>query len=374
MAYQELSHDFLSGFPDYDHHEKIVHITDEKTGLNAFIGIHNTNIGPSLGGCRMVAYKTEADAIRDVLRLSRGMTYKNAMAGLHLGGGKSVIIGNPYKDKTEEMMKAMGRAVESLGGMYITAEDSGTGEKDMHAMSTETSYVVGLPGGKGDLGGDPSPFTAWGVYNGLKAAVSKRYGSDKLSGLKVAVQGLGAVGYGLCRLLANDGVTLIATDIRPEVLEKAKDEFHSITIVGAEEIFKVQANVLAPCALGAVLDDVTAPQLRVDIIAGAANNQCAEPRHHEMLAKRGILYTPDYVLNAGGVISAAYEYFLRSGRNPFAHDLTRKNVMAHIEKIGPMLMKVFNIAESKGITPAQAADAMAESLFMGASGTKTGCC
>lgn len=374
MEYKELSHGFLADFQDYDHHEKIVHVTDEKTGLNAFIGVHNTNIGPSLGGCRMVPYKTEADAIRDVLRLSRGMTYKNAMAGLHLGGGKSVIIGDPYKDKTEDMMKSLGRAVEALGGIYITAEDSGTGEKDMYAISTQTSYVVGLPGGKGDLGGDPSPFTAYGVYNGLKAAVAKRYGSDKISGLTVAVQGLGAVGYGLCQLLAKDGVTLVATDIRPEVLEKAKSEFTGITIVGADEIFQMQANVLAPCALGAVLNDTTVPQLRVDVIAGAANNQCAEPKHHVQLGQRGILYTPDYVLNAGGVISAAYEYFLRSGRNPFAHDLTRKNVMAHVERIGPTLMKVFNIADSKGITPAQAADAMAESLFMGVNGTKTGCC
>ena len=370
MECKDLSRSELSEFIDFDNHERVVHVTDEKTGLNAFIGVHNHNLGPALGGCRMVSYKSERDAIQDVLRLSRGMTYKNAMAHLPLGGGKSVIIGNPYTDKTEDMMKVMGRAVESLGGLYITAEDSGTGEKDMMAIASETSYAVGIPGGKGDLGGDPSPMTAYGVFCGLKAAVQKRYGSEKMSGLKVAIQGLGAVGYGLCHLLHEQGVILIATDIRAEVIEKAKKEFPGITIVPSDDIFAVEANVLSPCALGAGLNDSTVPQLRVDIIAGAANNQCALPRHHEWLAERGILYTPDYVLNAGGVISAGYEYFLRSGRNPFSYELNRKNMIAHVEKIGPTLTKVFNIADAKGITPAHAADDMAESMFLGKNGSR----
>lgn len=370
MECRDLSRSELSGYEDFDNHERVVHVTDEKLGLNAFIAVHNHNIGPALGGCRMVSYKTERDAVRDALRLSRGMTYKNAMAHLHLGGGKTVIIGNPYTEKTEDMMKAMGEAVESLGGLYITAEDSGTSEKDMRAIATNTSYVVGIPEGKDELGGDPSPMTAYGVYCGLKAAAQKRYGSSGLSKLSVAVQGLGAVGHGLCELLQKDGVTLIATDIRPEVTEKAKKEFPGITIVSTDEIFAVKANVFSPCALGAILNDVTIPQLRVDIIAGAANNQCATAGHYESLSERDILYTPDYVLNAGGVISAGYEYFHRSGRNPFTHELTRQTMIAHVEKIGPTLTKVFNIADAKGITPAQAADEMAESLFLGVNGSR----
>lgn len=366
MECKDLGRNELADYEDFDNHERVVRITDEKTGLNAFIAVHNHNLGPALGGCRMVSYKTERDAVRDVLRLSRGMTYKNAMAQLHLGGGKSVIIGNPYTDKTEDMMKAMGEAVESLGGLYITAEDSGTGEKDMRAMATKTSYVVGISEGEGELGGDPSPMTAYGVYNGMKAAVQKRFGKSDLSGMRVAVQGLGAVGYGLCRLLHQDGAKLIATDIREEVTKKAEKDFPGIVIVRAEDIFTVQADILSPCALGAILNDTTVPQLNVGVVAGAANNQCATARHGELLAQRGILYTPDYVLNAGGVISAGYEYFHRSRRNPFSHDLNRKNMVAHVERIGPTLAKVFNIADAKGITPARAADDMAESMFLGA--------
>jgi len=369
MKCEDLGKDVLSEYQDFDQHERVVHVTDDKTGLSAFIAVHNNNLGPALGGCRMVSYKSERDAVQDVLRLSRGMTYKNAMTHLHLGGGKSVIIGNPHTDKTADMMKVMAEAIESMGGLYITAEDSGTGEQDMFTMSGITSYVVGLPG-DGELGGDPSPMTSYGVYSGMKAAAKKRYGSTDLSGLKVAVQGLGAVGYGLCKLLHEDGVTLVATDIRAETMEKAKKDFPGITIVPSDDIFTVEANVFSPCALGAILNDATVPQLRVDIVAGASNNQCALPRHHELMAERDIIYTPDYVLNAGGVISAAYEYFLRAERNPFSHDLTRKNMVAHVEKIGPTLTKVFNIADAKGITPAHAADDMAESLFLGVNGSK----
>ena len=370
MECRDLGHNELGEYQDFDNHERVIHITDDKTGLNAFISVHNHNLGPALGGCRMVPYKSKQDAVRDVLRLSRGMTYKNAMAQLHLGGGKSVIIGDPYKDKTDDMMKVMGQAVESLGGLYITAEDSGTGEKDMRTMATQTSYVVGISEGEGELGGDPSPMTAYGVYCGMKAAAQKRFGSDRLSGLTVAVQGLGAVGYGLCRLLHQDGVKLIATDIRPEVIEKAKRDFPGIIIVSVDDIFAVTADILSPCALGAILNDSTVPQLKVGVIAGAANNQCATIKHYEWLAERDILYTPDYVLNAGGVISAGYEYFHRSGRNPFSHELNRKNMVAHVEKIGPTLMKVFNIADAKGITPAHAADDVAESLFLMRNGSQ----
>jgi leucine dehydrogenase len=212
MQRTKLGSDTLQSFPDYDNHEQIVQFSDETTGLQAFIGIHNTNLGPALGGCRMTTYKNSQDAIRDVLRLSRGMTYKNALAGLPLGGGKSVIIGDPFKNKTDEMMKAMGRAVASMEGCYITAEDSGTKEKDMRLIATETSYVVGMRDSTDALGGDPSPVTAYGVYTGIKAAALRRYGKDSLAGLTVAVQGLGAVGYDLCRRLHRDGVELIVTD------------------------------------------------------------------------------------------------------------------------------------------------------------------
>lgn len=364
MAYKELDHEKLGEFQDFDEHKKVIRIADEKAGLTAFIAVHNINLGPALGGCRMFGYKSEDEATRDVLRLSRGMTYKNAMAGLPLGGGKSVIIGNPYTDKTQEMMRSMGRAIESLGGEYITAEDSGTGEKDMQAIAQETSYVVGLPDGKeGHIGGDPSPMTAYGVYCGMKAAAMRRYGKDSLEGLTVAIQGLGAVGYGLCGLLHKAGVNLVATDVRGEVVSKAKKDFPGIVIVPTNDIFSVEANIFSPCALGAQLNDSTIPQFHFDIIAGAANNQCAASKHHRILADRGILYVPDYVLNAGGVISAAYEYFFRSGNNPFRCELSRDSMVAHVERIGSTLTKVFNIADAKGVTPAQAADEMAEGLF-----------
>lgn len=358
-----LGHDALVSFVDYDDHQKIVHVTDAASGLNAYIGIHNTNIGPSLGGCRVFKYAHDHDAIRDVLRLSRGMTYKNALAGLPLGGGKSVVIADPYKDKTEAMMVAMGRAVEELQGLYITAEDSGTSESDMETIRTQTGYVVGMRKPDESIGGNPSPVTAWGVYHALKAAAKRRYGSESLGDLAVAVQGLGAVGYELCRLLARDGTKLFATDIRPAVLERAQAEFPGIKIVGADDIFSAPAQIFSPCALGAQINDRTIPLLKADIVAGAANNQLAEARHEDMLAQRGILYAPDYVVNAGGVISAAYEYFYRAGRNPFSAPLSVESLMAHVEGIGPTLSKVFNIAEARNITPGRAADELAEAIF-----------
>lgn len=364
MKQEELTPQFLGQMQDYDAHQKIVHVQDGDTGLNAFIAVHNSNLGPALGGCRMVRYATEKDALRDVLRLSRGMTYKNALAGLPLGGGKSVLIGDAYKDKTPAMMRAMGRAVEALGGLYVTAEDSGTGVEDMQLIAQETKYVVGLPP-ETDLGGDPSPYTAYGVFIGIRAAVARRYGSDNLSGLRVAVQGLGHVGYELCRLLHEQGAELVVTDIRDAVLEQARADYKNLTVVSSDEIFTAEANVFAPCALGAQINDATIPQLKVDIIAGAANNQIALPHNGQQVADRGILYVPDYVLNAAGVISAGYEYFWRSGNNPYQYELNRKNLMAHIERIGVTLNRIFNIADARGITPGRAADELAEEIFLG---------
>ncbi|MCM2344106.1 MAG: amino acid dehydrogenase [Alphaproteobacteria bacterium] len=363
MNIKDLDLSVLSHFVDYDGHETIRRIEDAETGLLAFIGVHNGNLGPALGGCRMFAYDSEEDAIRDVLRLSRGMTYKNALAGLPLGGGKSVIIGDPRKLKTEALISAVGRAVESLGGRYITAEDSGTNEHDMITMAKETSYVVGLPSAADSVGGDPSPVTAYGVFKGLKACVARRYGSDSVKGLKVAVQGLGAVGYALCQYLHGEGAILTVTDVREESLSRARSEMPGLTVVAPDDIFAVEANVFAPCALGAQINDQTVPQLKVDIVAGAANNQLATPAHGHQLADKGILYAPDYVINAGGVICVAYEYCQRIGKNPFSHDITRANMMAHVDKIGTTLETIFNIADARQITTAQAADERAEAIF-----------
>lgn len=363
MSYTDLSPDALARFPDYDDHEHIRRIEDPETGLIAFIGVHNRNLGPALGGCRMRPYESEDAALTDVLRLSRGMTYKNALAGLPLGGGKSVIIGDPFKMKTPELMQAMGRAVQGMNGHYITAEDSGTGEHDMIAMAKETKFVVGLPQQTGDLGGNPSPVTAWGVFNGLRAGVKQRYGSDALAGLKVAVQGLGAVGHDLCRFLHGEGVELVVTDIRQSLIDQVKNELPGIRVVAPDDIFAVEANVFAPCALGAQLNADTIPQMKFDIIAGAANNQMATPDDEDRVAQKRILYVPDYAINAGGVIAVAYEYFHSTGKNPFTTPLTREAMMAHVGQIGRTIEQIFILAETQKITTGRAADSLARSIF-----------
>lgn len=363
MKYVDLDADVLSKFSDYDGHEVIRNIRDEETGLNAYIGVHNRNMGPALGGCRMYTYATNDDAITDVLRLSRGMTYKNALAGLPLGGGKSVIVGNPFEMKTDALMEKMGMGVDSLEGRYITAEDSGTNVHDMKVMNKHTKYAVGIPSEDSDLGGDPSPYTAYGIYCGIKAAAKKRYGTDDMKGVKVAMQGMGAVGYRVAMRLHNDGAKLVITDVRDDVLQKIAAELSGTEIVAPDEIFGVEADIFSPNALGAQINDETVPQLKVDIVAGGANNQLLTSRHGEMLAEKGILYVPDYVINAGGVIAVAYEYFDRIGENPFTVDITRDNLMKHIEGIGGTLANIFSIAETKGITTDVAADELAEAVF-----------
>ncbi len=367
MEYQDFTAADLQSFVDYDDHYKVRFFSDAETGLSACIAVHNINLGPALGGCRMYDYASREDAIRDVLRLSRGMTYKNALAGLPLGGGKSVILGNPEELKTEALMEAMGRAVQTLDGDYISAEDSGTNEHDMAVMRRTTPYVMGQAAAEGALGGDPSPVTSWGVFCGMKAALRKKYGSANMNGLKVAVQGLGAVGYELCRLLNEQGAELFVTDVRDDVLQKAKDQFSKVTIVALDDIYGVDAQVFAPCALGAQLNAKTIPLMGFDIVAGAANNQLETPEDDDRLAAKGILYTPDYALNAGGVIAVGYEYFENSGSNPFSHALTRENMMAHVGQIESTLEKIFNIAEAKNITPGRAADELAEVIFRGES-------
>lgn len=284
---------------DFDNHENVVFCSDEKTGLKAIIAIHNTNRGPALGGCRMWNYADEKEAVTDALRLSRGMTYKAALANLNLGGGKAVIIGNSKTDKTPELFRAFGRFVERLGGDYITAEDVGTSVQDMGYINESTSHVVGLDASKPGGSGDPSPLTALGVFQSIKAAVAYKLKENSLKGLTVAVQGLGHVGHNLCRLLAEAGAKLIITDIDEDTLKTYATQYGA-QAVSPGEIYGIQADIFAPCALGAVVNDHTLTQFKCSIITGAANNQLERKEHGEILSRMGILYAPDYVVNAGG--------------------------------------------------------------------------
>jgi leucine dehydrogenase len=342
----------LSDFAD---HEQVVFVSDDKSGLKAIIAVHNSNLGPALGGCRMWPYASEEEAVRDVLRLSRGMTYKSAMARLKLGGGKSVIIGNPRTDKTPALLAAFAHALEQLNGRYIAAEDSGTSVADMKTMAQFTQHVAGLhdkPSDEGTRSGDPSPATAYGTFIGIQAAVKERLGRDSLGGLRVAVQGVGNVGYDLARQLKEAGAQLWVTDIHREPLVQAGRELGA-TVVAPDEIFGLDVDVFAPCALGAVLNDATIPQLKAKIVAGAANNQLAEARHGVELMKRGILYAPDYVINAGGIIDVYHE---RIG-------FERAALIRHIEGIRDNLMEVFERAREEERPTAEVADAIAEERF-----------
>jgi leucine dehydrogenase len=285
-------------------YEQLVFCHDKATGLRAIIAIHDTTLGPALGGCRMYPYVSEEDAIVDVLRLARGMTYKAAASGLNLGGGKSVIIGDP-EGKSEELLRSFGRYIETLGGRYIVAEDVGTSTEDMEHIRIETSHVVGVDVTHGGSG-DPAPFTAQGVLHGMRACVEEVFGSPSLEGRTVAVQGLGNVGYGLCGLLHDEGANLIVTDLREQTVEGAVQEFGAKP-VEPDEILSLPCDILAPCALGAVVNDTSLSDFRCSIIAGSANNILLEAHHGEALAERGILYAPDYVINAGGLINVADE-------------------------------------------------------------------
>lgn len=286
-------------------HEQVAYLHDKKTGLKAFIAIHDTSLGPAAGGCRMWKYDNELDALSDALRLSRGMSYKNAMAGLKLGGGKAVIIGDSKTDKSEEIFRAFGRFVHSLGGKYISAEDVGISVEDMEIVSEETPHVAGLNKGE-HASGDPSPFTATGTYIGIKAAVKHQLGKDDVKGLTVAVQGVGHVGYYLCKHLHENGAKLLVSDINQAALDRVADEFGA-TIVATDEIISADADVFAPCALGAIINDDTIDTIKATIIAGAANNQLARDEHGQKLMQKNILYAPDYVINAGGIINVAAE-------------------------------------------------------------------
>lgn len=331
-------------------HEQVVFCSDPEAGLKAIIAIHRTALGPALGGLRMWNYKSEEEALIDVLRLSKGMTYKNAAMGLDLGGGKAVIIGDPHRDKTPQLFRAFGRFVEGLGGRYITAEDVGTCEEDMNHIAQETSHVLGLAG----KSGNPSPVTAYGVFLGIKAAAEWIFGSDGLKSRKVALQGLGHVGMEVARLLTEFGAHVVAADIYPDRVKEAR-EMPGVEIVEPEKIYEVPCDIFSPCALGAVINEDTVERLTCKIVAGAANNQLEDENFAKRLMGRGILYAPDYIINGGGVINVAEEL---SGM-PYSIE----RVFRKLSVIPARLKEVFALSEAEGITTAEAADKVTERQF-----------
>jgi len=330
-------------------HEQVIFINHPESGLKGIIAIHSTDLGPALGGTRMWKYENEEAALKDVLRLSRGMTYKAAAAGLNLGGGKAVIIGNPKTDKKEKLFRAFGRFIQGLSGRYITAEDVGTSVKDMEWLRMETDFVTGIDEALGGSG-DPSPVTATGTYYGIKAAAKKVWGSDSLAGKTVAVQGLGHVGYHLIKHLHKEGANPIVADIDKTAVKRVIDEF-GVKAVDTDEIYGVDADIFSPCALGAVVNDQTIPKFRFKIIAGAASNQLAiEEKHGKALRDRGILYAPDYVINAGGLINVANEL----------EGYHRERALNQAIGIYDILLQVFDIAEKENISTHLASNHLAE--------------
>lgn len=332
-----------------NNHEQIVFCNDNATGLKAIIAIHNTVLGPSLGGTRMWAYHNEMEALNDVLRLSRGMTYKSSVAGLNLGGGKAVIIGDAKKIKNEALLRRFGKFVNSLGGKYITAEDVAMTSRDMEIIKMETDYVSGLPENMGGSG-DPSPVTAYGVYVSMKASAREVWGSDSLNGKKVLVQGIGHVGESLVGHLSKEGAKVYINDINEERLKAVADKYKA-EVVKAEGMFDLDIDVYAPCALGATVNDETLSRLKCKVICGAANNQLAnEVIHGEAVGKQGILYAPDFVVNAGGIINVYYEL---EGYN-------RERALAHAEKIYDTTWNLFQMAKKDGIPTYMAANKLGE--------------
>ena len=339
VVFEELNH--------YDH-EQVVFCRDRVSGLRAIIGIHSTVLGPALGGCRMYPYKSEQEAFVDVLRLSRGMTYKASIAGLNLGGGKSVIIGDPRKDKSEILWRAMGRFIEGLHGRYITAEDSGTSVADMEYMRMETRHVVGISRALGGRG-DPSPVTALGVFSGIRASVEEKLERDNLKGLKVAVQGAGHVGMHLIRHLAEAGAKVYVADVNQRAVAEAVEAYRA-EAVPVETIHAVECDVFAPCALGGALNEKSIPELKCKVVAGAANNQLAnEVEDGARLAKAGILYAPDFVVNAGGLMNCANEL----DRTP------QERALSQAEGVYGILKSVLSYAKEHDVPTYQAANDLA---------------
>lgn len=333
---------------EFDNHEEVVFCHDEATGLKAIIAVHDTTMGPSLGGTRMWNYANSEEALTDVLRLSRGMTYKSALAGLPLGGGKAVIIGDAKTDKSPELFKAYGRFVDSLGGKYITAEDVNIRTSDIELVATQTRFVAGTEG----KAGDPSPHTALGSYLGVKAAAKHAFGSDNVKGLKIAVQGLGAVGYDFAKYLANDGAILTVCDVNQEAVDRAVNELGA-TAVGIDDIYDVDMDIYAPCALGATVNDATLKRMNAKVIAGSANNQLATPAHDKIVKDMGILYAPDYVINAGGVIHVCSE----------ASAMTTEETSARVRAIYDTLDRIFTRATAEDRPTGEIADELAREIL-----------
>jgi leucine dehydrogenase len=331
-------------------YERVLFGSDDAAGYQGIIAIHSTALGPAVGGTRYWSYKTEDDAVTDVLRLARGMTYKNALAGLPFGGGKSIILRNNKAEDREQLFRAHGRLVNSLEGKYFTAEDVGTSPADMEFILKESEYVAGLQG----RSGDPSPHTARGVFRAMQAAAKHKWGSDDLAGKTVAIQGCGHVGYFLARELARVGAKLVVTDVDPAKVKRVVDD-HQARSVTPEEIYSVEADIFAPCALGGVLNDQTIPQMKAKLVAGAANNQLLEPRHGDTLQQHGVLYAPDYAANAGGVINGCC-------REMLGWDVPK--TLAKTDAIYDTLLTIFAMADREKIPTYQAADRLAEERFM----------
>ena len=345
--------------PDFDAHEAVEVVHDRASGLTAIFAIHSTHRGPAAGGTRFWHYPDAAGAMHDALRLSRGMSYKNAMAGLPVGGGKAVILADRARTKTPAMIAAFGDAVEALGGRYVCAEDVGMTEADMVAISQRTAHVTGLPSADGAAaGGDPGPFTATGIFLGIKAAVLHKLGRDSLNGLHVAVQGCGSVGGGVARHLASAGARLTLADIDEARAAGLAGELGAAH-VPAGVIMDVACDLFSPNALGAILDDQGVARLSAPIVAGGANNQLARPEHGAALAARGILYAPDYVINAGGIIAVTLEYLARRSGEPCA----MAEVQRRLEEIPGRLTGIWQQAELSALSPDQVADAMAQKLI-----------
>ncbi len=334
--------------PDFDNHEGIYAFCDDKTGLKAIIAVHNTNRGPACGGTRFWQYDSDAEALTDALRLSKGMSYKNAMAGLSLGGGKAVIMKPRGDFDRKTLFESYGRAVEKAAGQYITAEDVGVSPADMAVIKTQTDYVAGLDEGA-SASGDPSPVTAEGVFRGINVAVKHKFGEKDVKGMRVAVQGLGHVGYGLCRYLSGAGAKLYVADINADVLKRAEAELGA-SIVSTDDIHQQDVDIYAPCALGGAINARSLPQIKAKIIGGAANNQLATADMGQALCERGMLYCPDYVINGGGIINVASEV---SGK------YDRAWVGRKLDELEDTLAEIFRRAELSHRATSEVADEMA---------------
>jgi leucine dehydrogenase len=342
--------------PAFDDHERVVFCSDKASGLKAIIAIHSTALGPGAGGCRLWGYESDDAALTDVLRLSQGMSYKNAMAGLKFGGGKAVIIKTPDFDGSEALYEKFGEFVEQLNGAYVTAEDVGMSVSIMQTIGRRTKYVSGLPQKEGHAGGDPSPKTSWGIFKGIDAAVRFKLGRESVEGLTVAVQGVGHVGYYLSKYLSEAGANLVVADIDEKRVKRVCDEFGAIAS-SLDDILFESVDVLAPCAHGAILNEQSIPRLRTGIVAGGANNQLAVDADGQRLSDAGILYAPDYVINGGGIINVSSEYY---------GDVSDEEVMDLVGAIGPRLTGIFEEAAASSTPTNVIADTMARKIIAAA--------